>query len=1158
MKKIFLTVLVIILGINLNINASFIEYTTLYNTTEENNPSISKGEIVTPLKQIGDIISFEANTVDDKIIKVLIKGDLFLSENITDDLISLENAFEEDNEKYIEGLDLIYNAKIKKIYNGYNVSIYKNETKLVFSKNILKAFDINEKGYFTYNKYISHSFYSDGKIAKTEYPLGKDDDGIYLKYVAGQGYIIFEDSNQIVVVEEIKFIKILADFDLTLGNVLESISDNTTMKFENDNLYIYMTINGRKEKIKIKKDSDILHFKAKGSSFLGSTKYNVLSFINISSEFSRYKIPMEVTNNSNYSAEGVIRDNCKGITVIIKDSEGRTLKKENLLTPKIEKKKLIVKHIDLINNKIQKDELNLTNLSEFKDVSLQGATYTFDEIENIDNNPNILALKFEINKEILKMSVPAGTVINNSKAKYILNTHEIKKLLNIDNSRIKLIDKNVGNGKLLLTYEYVDYDDNLDVKNVKIVVDAFNLNNKRYDLEEGSDIEGTYVKKYSDKSIYFYVYYDDKKIKLEFDALGFIDDKNESFIQKNIGEDRNTLNVSVKSEYLKNESEDLSLIIGENITSFSEKYTITKKEEGNLAVIDIFLEGNDNEESYNYTHNQSNTLVSGYMEDIKKMPNPSYLQFWVDRKYITEGSVYDELSRINKTKVNNLALRIYDIGRFFAKYLIFFSVIGVGIQIIIMKKAPLERAKSLYSLIYISVGTLIISSTLLLAPIITNIAFRTSSRMADLYTTIAVDDGYKIPQKRESREDEYLINKDGEKVKIDLLTARNTKVEENETEFKIISTTKSLGKLVNNILRIFFEYVLKGFQYIRDIIFGQDASIERVVFLKTAPGKIVGPYEPFTIEEYSLIKMLYTSMVFLVTPLIFIIVIKTGLEYIIYSSSFKQREELKGDFKRWGLSILFILVFPTIFELLLDLFNGMVKLLPPAEMRTSIKSMILSGEATSVAGVADEFVNIILKGSMFLYIEFQIFKIFLIRKIVLTTMFVIAPLISVVWGMRTGANTVKVWVGDLMSNMATQFFYGFAIYIMLYITSAYENNWLFEFMWLMMAVKMAETFKHTLVPYLTDMQNIQEDKQAAKLTGGLKGTIGLTKRTFGLAKNGAKTSVNSFKGITNKFSKNDLTSDKSGFDKFRANASDVMKSENKNEIIKNLEKHVKK
>jgi len=430
------------------------------------------------------------------------------------------------------------------------------------------------------------------------------------------------------------------------------------------------------------------------------------------------------------------------------------------------------------------------------------------------------------------------------------------------------------------------------------------------------------------------------------------------------------------------------------------------------------------------------------------------------------------ISKVNAEEYGFLVNKIYEVIKVMAIFTIFLAIIGIGIKMIMFQKAPVERAQAMYSLTYVFVGAFILANVSLISIFVLKNMEEIKSKFTNLYEV----------EKPDGEEYDYFLASEGVEV------APITIGEKAEMEPSGI-----FEKSANLILDLLIDFGI----LIKKLVLGSDFGVDRVIFLKgIKEGKEISPYEPFSPNEWNRLLELYSVITLIATPLIFVMVAKTGFEYVIKSASPDKRAKLKSDVQRWIFVGFIMVAFPFVFREVLDFFNKLTILLPISNINMEFVDLVNT----------NNFVGDFIAKMMFLMVEIKIYFVFIVRKVLLAVLFGISPIMSIMWGMNAPGSTISVWISTLFQNVTIQFFYAVTFFIMLYMItiSNVQYSWLYYLIWMMLITKIVSTLRQSLQSFFTHSMGFNEEALAGESINQLKRVTKLVKSTTKVASTGAK------------------------------------------------------
>ncbi|WP_147566134.1 hypothetical protein [Clostridium tyrobutyricum] len=258
---------------------------------------------------------------------------------------------------------------------------------------------------------------------------------------------------------------------------------------------------------------------------------------------------------------------------------------------------------------------------------------------------------------------------------------------------------------------------------------------------------------------------------------------------------------------------------------------------------------------------------------------------------------------------------------------------------------------------------------------------------------------------------------------------------------------------------------------------------------------------PFTDAEWGNLNYIYIVVSSLCAPFVLIMVAKTGISLIMSANQPAKRSELQENISRWLFSLALIAIGPLLLKglfLFTSYMTDAVVSLFHASLggnnyvtNTSMIDSIKTGSVLTSAIVK----------CVFAWKFFQINMLFMVRKIVLFSMYAFTPLAALFWGIDNKTQALQVWFGEIITNATMQFFYAFTFSIMIIgLSGSSWQNWFYALVWMFTLVKIAEVFRNSLQGLFTKLAGVDENAIAGKAFGPVSaaaaGAIGAFKRTF--------------------------------------------------------------
>ncbi|MCT4611772.1 MAG: NlpC/P60 family protein [Clostridia bacterium] len=415
-------------------------------------------------------------------------------------------------------------------------------------------------------------------------------------------------------------------------------------------------------------------------------------------------------------------------------------------------------------------------------------------------------------------------------------------------------------------------------------------------------------------------------------------------------------------------------------------------------------------------------------------------EFWIEDEKL-KHTILNEIGIDKLTiKDNNtsIIIRLISLIEVLGPITIFLVVIAIGVRMMISKAAPTERAQAMYSLVYVAIGGLILSNLVLFGNF-----FRTITEENIVRTS-----------RYEENVDEYPSV---------ALVAEAERDSNGEFEKPENFTDRNFASFLNSIIKILQDG--------KTWIFKSDASIDRMVFLRVKEGERILDIEPFTPTEWNSIMKLYKIIMAFSLPLIIVIVAKTGYDYISKGFSAFERKKIKSSYVRWLASIFLITMFPHLYRIVMSFIIEATYAIPLND--TLEIAPILTGR--------DVGSTVILK-TIFVWIEFNIFLMLAVRKVMISLFLPLAPVALVLWGISPEVEMGEIWIKELVSNMIMQIAYAIGLFFAIVFIHVGDYNWIYNAIWLIAALQIGETIRNSIYvnPYKR-MHGIDEKNMAKGL-----------------------------------------------------------------------------
>lgn len=302
---------------------------------------------------------------------------------------------------------------------------------------------------------------------------------------------------------------------------------------------------------------------------------------------------------------------------------------------------------------------------------------------------------------------------------------------------------------------------------------------------------------------------------------------------------------------------------------------------------------------------------------------------------------------------------------------------------------------------------------------------------------------------------------------------------------------KVIGRLLEIVLEFLFsivsgngfdsaldnQYTLNNVLFLAD--FGDSIDINAVndygVKLSTAP---------FTVAEWSRYTKAYIFLATVAVPLMFISIITVAFNLVTNAGNFEKVTEAKKTVMRIITGIIIIALGPYLFRAVLTFFNMLVFLIP-----VEFSFDIIIEDMDDANGLLSVITSL-----WWLWIKFRITLLFVVREIMLTVMYVITPIVIGFWAISEKTKAFNRWIGETITNAATQFCYALVFFIATIVLSGVQTNAFFTLLWLSMMLKLADFFKESFQNLFDKWSGINElqvsDAMAKSARGFNKKLIG--------------------------------------------------------------------
>lgn len=410
---------------------------------------------------------------------------------------------------------------------------------------------------------------------------------------------------------------------------------------------------------------------------------------------------------------------------------------------------------------------------------------------------------------------------------------------------------------------------------------------------------------------------------------------------------------------------------------------------------------------------------------------------------------------LNATNTSNATQLISSYLKMFGVIVIAIGIIFIAVNMLKDRDRPEARAEGMQNLMKIAIGATIIGSAVLMAGWLIGLA--NSSAVTLNVGKIAEDEG-------------VLNNTD------------------DSGNFFIRAIANALEAFPNALIN--WVGKLAGFQPLTQLIFNTDSSL-------TLP--------PFKPDEWQNLSALYLAVSSFTAPLILIMIGKTGIAYVADTGSVSKKVDLKEEFMHWILCVTIIVIGPLLVQGLIQLCNMFTDIL-----NTTTKSMwtlhagsYLTDFTETVKIRTGNILTDAIVHFLYAYLYLKVNIIFMVRKIMLSVMYVFTPIAVALWGINRRVEAFSIWFGEILTNAAMQFFYAFTVIVAaVSFGSAGWNSWLYTLIWMFAIIKIAEVLRNSLQGFIARVSGIDEERlgmgavtQAGEMVAGFAGAFNAGRNT---------------------------------------------------------------
>lgn len=293
------------------------------------------------------------------------------------------------------------------------------------------------------------------------------------------------------------------------------------------------------------------------------------------------------------------------------------------------------------------------------------------------------------------------------------------------------------------------------------------------------------------------------------------------------------------------------------------------------------------------------------------------------------------------------------------------------------------------------------------------------------------------------------------------------------------------GTLLERTIAYLIAGIAQAFLTAIKLVIGTP-DLTEVIFAKK-----VNATDPFSAAQFQTMNYWFEALIYIGVVIMFISIIFLAFNMIFAGFSPKHKDEVKERIERLFFVGIIIGVTPIAFKLLLYTNNSMTYYI--------YNVLRLPSDINSLFNPAFIFANIktgnpILTAVGMLvmaFINFKVAVVFVLRKFVLMIFYIFTPIAAALWSINKDITAAKIWLGELLTNIFTQFFYAlvFAFYFSVTgiantangverISGSFES-----IVWLYLLISVAEALRQSLQGYFTRLAGVDELGTAGRIAG---------------------------------------------------------------------------
>lgn len=321
-----------------------------------------------------------------------------------------------------------------------------------------------------------------------------------------------------------------------------------------------------------------------------------------------------------------------------------------------------------------------------------------------------------------------------------------------------------------------------------------------------------------------------------------------------------------------------------------------------------------------------------------------------------------------------------------------------------------------------------------------------------------------------------------------IMTETNNSTSNNSTSNSATMTdliAREPGTLLERTIAYLIAGIAQAFLVALKLIIGTP-DLTEVIFTKE-----VNATDPFSAAQFQTMNYWYEVLIYIGVVIMFISIIFLAFNMIFVGFSPKHKDEVKERIERLFFVGIIIAVTPIAFKLLLYINNAMTYYI--------YRVLRLPSDINSLFNPTFIFANIktgnpILTAVGILvmaFINFRVAVVFVLRKFVLMIFYIFTPIAATLWSINKDITAAKIWLGELLTNIFTQFFYAlvFAFYFSVTGIANTSNgverisNSFESIVWLYLLISVAEALRQSLQGYFTRLAGVDELGIAGRIAG---------------------------------------------------------------------------